>query len=535
VRFQDKLKKNSKEQLWKEYCGFLDLSMDEYMYIQHRLMDEQLRLWCNCGLGKSLLKGNVPKDVEEFRSTFPLTDYTDYAEILLAKRADMLPGEPVVWIQTTWEGGLRPIKLAPYTRGMLNTYKRNLVATAMLASGRFYGDFSFKKGDRILYGGAPLPYATGLIPSLLNEEIDINWLPDGNTNSGSFSERIKKGFEMAMNGGIDYFFAIGSVANYITENFGKSAGVSKKKTVHPIIAAKYLKAKYISRRDGRPITPGDIFRLKGMISAGTDAGCYKEILAKAWGITPIDLAAGTESTCIAVETWEQRGMVFFPDACFYEFIPESEMLRNLEDPSYTPITCLMDQVEAGESYELVISVLHGGAFMRYRIGDMYRCLSAGNGKLPRFTFLDRIPTVIDIAGFTRITESSINEVIRLSKLDIGDWLAKKEFDERGFPFLHMYIELPPRSQESDAITKQVLTEHLSVYFRYFDSDYHDLKKLLGMEPLRITILKYGTIAGYKASFGRPLPKINPSATDISRLLKYQAEFRIAPQEEVSTE
>ena len=151
------------------------------------------------------------------------------------------------------------------------------------------------------------------------------------------------------------------------------------------------------------------------------------------------------------------------------------MQRNLEDRSYTPITCLMDQVEAGESYELVISVLHGGAFMRYRIGDMYRCLSAGNGKLPRFTFLDRIPTVIDIAGFTRITESSINEVIRLSKLDIGDWLAKKEFDERGFPFLHMYIELPPSSQESDAITKQVLTEHLSVYFRYFDSDYHDLK------------------------------------------------------------
>ena len=255
------------------------------MYIQHRLMDEQLRLWCNCGLGKSLLKGNTPKNVDEFRSAFPLTDYSDYAEILLAKRADMLPGEPVVWIQTTWEGGLRPIKLAPYTRGMLDTYKRNLVATAMLASGRSHGDFSFKKGDRILYGGAPLPYATGLIPSLLNEEIDIAWLPDSNTNSGSFSERMKKGFEMAMNGGIDYFFAIGSVANYITENFGKSAGISKK-PVHPY--CRQIPESQIHKPPGRAsYHPGDIFHLKGMISAGTDANCYKKILAKAWGITPL--------------------------------------------------------------------------------------------------------------------------------------------------------------------------------------------------------------------------------------------------------
>ncbi|MFQ7173906.1 MAG: hypothetical protein ACLRQF_18705 [Thomasclavelia ramosa] len=26
------------------------------------------------------------------------------------------------------------------------------------------------------------------------------------------------------------------------------------------------------------------------------------------------------------------------------------------------------------SYELVISVLKGGAFMRYRVGDMYQCI-----------------------------------------------------------------------------------------------------------------------------------------------------------------
>lgn len=34
MRFQDKLGIETKKSLWKEYCGFLDLSMTEYMNIQ---------------------------------------------------------------------------------------------------------------------------------------------------------------------------------------------------------------------------------------------------------------------------------------------------------------------------------------------------------------------------------------------------------------------------------------------------------------------------------------------------------------------
>ena len=431
----------------------------------------------------------------------------------------MLCGEPAVWIQTTWEGGLRPIKLAPYTRSMLDTYRHNLLSTMMMASARKKGDFDLKRGDRILYGGAPLPYATGLMPSLFDEDINFTWLPDSNTNSDlSFSQRIKKGFA------VDFFFGIGSVANYITENFGKSSGGGHRGLrVSPGNAARYLRAKYISRRDGRPIVPGDVFRLKAFFFAGTDAKCYRDRLTRAWGIAPVELAAGTESTCIGAENWEHRGMVFFPDACFYEFIPEQEMRRNLEEPDYQPRTCLMDEIQAGETYELVISVLHGGAFMRYRIGDMYHCVSAGGGQLPRLTFVDRVPNVIDIAGFTRITVSSMQEVIRLSRLELGDWVLKKEFNQKEDPFLHMYLEIPPDAQSSEVVAKSVLTEHLSLYFKYFDSDYGDLKKLLNMEPLEITILKYGTIAAYEKRMGTRLPRINPGMLDIIGLLAQEAE------------
>jgi hypothetical protein len=219
-------------------------------------------------------------------------------------------------------------------------------------------------------------------------------------------------------------------------------------------------------------------------------------------------------------------MVFFPDSCFYEFVPESEMRRSLENEDYKPRTCLMNEVRAGESYELVISVFHGGAFMRYRIGDMYRCISTETGGLPHFTFIDRIPSIIDIAGFTRITEASIEEVISISKLNIGEWIAKKEFDGNGIPFLHMYLEFPPDAQGSDVTKKQGITEHLSVYFKYFDSDYNDLKKLLGMEPLVITILKYGTVSAYRQETGRTLPRLNPDSMDISELLKLQTKTHV---------
>lgn len=532
MRFDEKLKKVNHEQLWREYCGFLDMDLSEYMYIQRRLMEEQLHLWSSCGLGSKLLHGREPKTIDELREMLPLTTYADYADVLLPKRSEMLCDTPAVWIQTTWEGGLRPIKLAPYTREMLNRYRHNLISTVMMASAKEKGSFEVKKDFRVLYGGAPLPYTTGLMPSLFDEDLRLVWLPDSNSNSDlSFTQRIKKGFSMALSGGVDYFFAIGSVANYITENFGKSTGGSGGKTdISLRHAMRYLRAKYVSRRDGRPILPKDIFHLKAFFYGGTDARCYRDRLAAAWGIVPTEAILGTESTCLRAETWEHNGMVFFPDSCFYEFIPEEEMNHNLNDPSYRPRTCLMDEVATGQNYELVISVLHGGAFMRYRIGDVFQCVSTGRGELPRFAYMDRVPSVIDIAGFTRITEQSMKEVIRLSRLNLGEWALKKEFDEDNNPYLHLFVEIPPESLGEEVVVRQVLQQHLSVYFQYFDSDYSDLKKLLNMEPLQITILKSGTIVGYERERGHRIPRINPNLLDLQGLLKYQAHAYYPPRE-----
>lgn len=526
MKFREKLKKMSKQQLWDDYCGFLALKLSDYMYIQNRLMAEQIKLWSASGLGKKLLNGAEPKTIDEFRRAVPLTTYDDYASVLLRKDVSMLPGEPVTWIQTTWEGGLKPIKLAPYTRGMLDVYKHNAMTIMILAASTGDCEYDIKEGDTVLYGGAPLPYATGLLPSLMDEDVTLRWLPDTNEHSElSFSQRIKKGFEIAYKTDIKYIFGIGSVSNYITESFSKKGrSAPSGVTVSPRIAYRYMKAKYICRRDGRQMLPKDVFKIKGFVSTGTDASCYKEKLGKAWGKMPIEIAAGTESTCIGTETWEQNGMVLFPDACFYEFIPEEEMYKNINDPAYKPQTCLTDEVRKDRNYELVITVLKGGAFARYRIGDVYRCVSAGKtDALPRFEFVDRVPSVIDIAGFTRITEKSIAEVISMSKLGISAWIAKKEYTGDNCPYLRLYVEIDPRSAETDSVSKSILTEHLSVYFKHFDSDYDDLKKLLNIDPLQITVLKSGSIAARENELGHNIKRINPPELDIMPFAGARAE------------
>ena len=124
--------------------------------------------------------------------------------------------------------------------------------------------------------------------------------------------------------------------------------------------------------------PKDLFKLKGFMVAGTDNQCYKDDLEHLWGIRPMELFAGTEPSIIGTETWTRNGMYFFPDTCFYEFITEADMLKNYEDPDFIPKTYLMDEVIPGEKYELVLTVLKGGAFARYRCGDMYRCVGLEN-------------------------------------------------------------------------------------------------------------------------------------------------------------
>ena len=538
MTFEDKLRNQEYDRIWQEYCGFLELDMESYMNIQNRLLEEQMRLWCASPLGRKILKGRKPETIEQFRQMVPLTTYEDYADVLLLKKEEMLPDKPIIWIQTTWEGGKHPIKVAPYTSGMLQTYKNNVLTCMLLSTSTGKGKFDIEIGDTFLYALAPLPYTTGLIPLALTDEVDIEFLPPvSEAVNMTFSERNKRGFKMGLSKGIDFFFGLGSVAYYVSLSVAnlsegdKKGGSMLKKicSMSPAMTAKYIKAKKQCKKENRPLKPKDLFKLKGFLCAGTDNHCYKDDLEDLWGVRPVEVFSGTEPSCVGTETWNRNGLYFFPDACFYEFIPEEEMYRNIEDSSYVPKTVCMDQVVPGGVYEIALTVLKGGAFARYRVGDMYRCLGLTSKedetRIPRFQYIDRVPGIIDIAGFTRISENSIQNVILLSGLDAAGWVALKEFTaDKGRPYLHLYVELAPGAVTNRAVGRELLKEHLTIYFKYVDQDYNDLKRILGMDPLEVTILRCGTFAAYEKQSGKTLRHVNPSVHDVQELIKAQEAF-----------
>ena len=530
MSLSEQLQKQQYQEIWNQYCGFLDLNMEEYMNIQKRLMEEQISLWSSSTIGKTILKGKIPGNIEEFREMVPLTNYEDYADILLRKDGESLPGNPVIWIQTTWEGGKHPIKVAPYTRSMLDTFRNNVVACLLLATSQEKGKFSYEEGDKMLYGLAPLPYATGLLPLLLGEETDIRFLPEvKEAVNMSFSQRNKLGFKLALQKDVELFFGLGSVAYAVSQSLASSGAGSKDLAsllkCDPHMLYRMAKAKRLSKKENHPIRPKDLFGLKGFMVAGTDNRCYKDELEELWGIRPMEIFAGTEPSLIGTESWTRNGMYFFPDSCFYEFITEADMEKNEEDPSFVPHTLLMDEVIPGEIYELVLTVLKGGTFARYRCGDMYRCVGLSNRedgtRIPRFEYIDRVPSIIDIAGFTRISENGITSAIRLSGLPVHNWAAAKEFNENNRPFLHMYVEVEKGALAERAVSSEILKEILSTYFKYIDQDYRDLKKILGMDPLVVTILKCGSFGAYSEKYGKTLRHMNPSRRELAELIRMQ--------------
>ena len=57
MRFEKKLVSYTQREIWEEYCSFLDLSIEEYMEIQNRLLLEQIELMSKCELGQKIFKG----------------------------------------------------------------------------------------------------------------------------------------------------------------------------------------------------------------------------------------------------------------------------------------------------------------------------------------------------------------------------------------------------------------------------------------------------------------------------------------------
>ncbi len=523
------LRQGRREELWQRCCGFIDLSIEEFMAIQRRLLLEQIELLKNCELGRQVMRGAMPNDVDEFRKMVPLTTYADYVPYLPEKMEDALPLPPVVWQRTSGRSSQFTCKWVPITRRLAEEMAPTFLAILLFSICKDRGDFSLNENEKFLYILAPPPYASGAWARWGAQEFPFTFMPPlDEAEDMPFEERVQKGFQLALKEGMAILFGLSGILVSVGQRFsemGKGKDIDIMSFLsQPRVFLRLGKAFLRSKLARRPILPRDVWSLKGLIAGGTDTSVYREKIKYMWGRYPLDLYGCTESLILAMQTWDYRGMTFVPYFSFFEFIPEAEHLKMKEDPSYQPSTVLLDEVEPGQNYEIVCTNFHGGPFTRYRIGDLITITSLRNEELnidiPQMVFYSRAD---DIIIFTRVgvTEKIIWQAIENSGLNYVDWVAQKEIIAEE-PVLHLYLEMKEdsygREEEFTAkIDKQLKALQVEIF--QLDSD-------AGLSPLRLTLLPVGAFqeyiskqraAGAELAHLKP-PRMNPPDRVIETLL-----------------
>ncbi len=460
----DLLQQGRSEELWQMCCGYLKLSLEQFMTIQERLLLEQIKMLNGCTLGRKLLHGARPETVEEFREQVPLTTYDDYCPELSDKREAPLPADPAFWVHTSGRSGDQPCKWVPMTRAFADEMSRIMYGAGLISSCRDWGDTSrVNSRPNIVYTVAPRPYMSGTMAEMLGMQSPIHYLPSlEEAEELAFEDRIKLGFSQALSEGIDFFFGLSMVLVVVGNKFSQS---TNKVDIRPLLTRpkallRLAKGMAKSKLSRRSMLPKDIWSLKGILSSGLDSSVYRDKIKELWGKYPLDLYTGTEGGVIATQTWDYDSMTFVPSLNLLEFIPEDEHFKWRLDPEYQPKTVLLDEVEAGENYEIVISNFHGGALVRYRPGDMVRITSLRNESLgidiPQMAFERRADDLLDFV-FVRLTEKTVWQAIENTGIAYEDWIA---FKKDGQPVLSIYLELQNGYQGGEAEIAAAIREQI---------------------------------------------------------------------------
>ena len=540
------LRQGRNEELWQMCCGFLSLNLDQFMTIQKRLLLEQIELLNRCVLGKKIMRGAKPETVEEFREQVPLTTYADYCPELEERREDVLPAKPASWVHTSGRSGEYPCKWVPMTPAYSHELSILMYGIGNLANCEGWGDTSdIPECPRLVYTVAPRPYMSGAMASILAQQTPVDYLPAlEEAEDLSFEERVKLGFKQALSQGLDYFFGLSMVLVVVGNKFSQS---SDKVDIRPLLSQpkallRLTKGLLKSKLARRTMLPKDLWSVKGIISSGLDSWVYRDKIKELWGRYPLDTYVGTEGGIMATQTWDYDGMTFIPNLNFFEFILESEHFKWQLDHSYQPKTVLLDEVKAGENYEIVITNFHGGAMVRYRVGDIVRITSLRSEKLgidiPQMVFERRADDLLDFV-FIRLTEKTIWQAIENAGITYEDWTAYKE---AGAPVLRLFIELKDGYQGSDDDIARVIYEQIlnSDNDKNTASLIHDDFADMINFRVEVSLLPRGAFANYtsqRQAEGADLAHlkpahINPSDKVLSLLL---AKPEVAPKVRVGAE
>jgi hypothetical protein len=505
------------ERAWQRYCGFLDLSIGEFMQIQWRLMQEQFATARRSPLWQQMFPDAVrASDERQLLSSASLTSYDDYAPFLNSKSDDIL-GQPIVeWARTSGRGG--EAKWVPYTRDAYLQLGKAALANDVLASATKRGEVNIRPNDVMAYNLPSRPYLSGLSLAAVTEHFDFRCLPAlDETEQLSFQERNEAIFQRAMIDGIDILGSMTVVLVKMGEQFEQGVNNRKpfsRRMLDPRLLWRGLRARTRARREGRNyILPRDLWQPKGIICGGSDTALYRERIKAYWGVYPHETYGCTEAGILAVQAWDHEDMVFIPSAAFFEFIPVDAWAAERLQGVAPSETLRLDQLEVGHRYEVVVSNFHGGPFLRYRMNDLIEVTSLRNDtlgiNLPQFRFVGRSGDFIDLSGFAGlIDEHQLANAMSSGDVRIVDWVVCKEVVANR-PMLHLYTEVA----HDEAASSEQVAACVHGQLKRLNADYADVESMLGYVPLTVTMLAPGAFNRYikqKVEQGADLSHLKPA-------------------------
>jgi hypothetical protein len=501
----------TKAKLWQRYCGFLDLSINEFMDIQEELLIDQIDRVADSFLGKKIMGNRKPKSVKEFRRTVPLTTYEDYEPYLSEQEENVLGTKPALWCHTAGRRG--SFRWIPHSSEIVEKAVRSYLASCILASCSRKGEINIRPGFRLLTVVPPAPYTSGSIVLAFSKCFSSRIMPNPNElESTEFREAIKSGFQIAIKEGVDIIGTVASILVRMGEEFGQQARRRKLSAsmLHPKVMVRFLRGWLYSKWEGRTTLPKDLWRPKGIIMGGLDTDVYKGDVIHYWGSVPYELYAGTEGLIYAMQAWNKKGMIFLHDMVFLEFIPYEELLKFQDDKHYQPTTVLLDEVEEGKLYEVVITHFYGMPLLRYRLNDIVRIVATKDEEtgisLPQVAFQRRVGEVINLAALAHIDEKTLWKAIANTGVRYTDWVACKEYDQSQ-SFLRVYLELKEEREAAE------VANMIDAQLKIVDPDYRDIDSYLSLQPVRVTLLSPGTFQRYteeRRKEGVDLARLKPA-------------------------
>jgi hypothetical protein len=463
--------------LWSRVLGFLDWTPEQFLAFQDRLMARQLATVRRGRLGSQLIPSPLIHTARELRDAVPLTTYKDYAATLGERDETALPTAPHSWLLTTGrdDGGAKWIPLSREAHAQLGW---SVLGLFIAATAPDHGVIELPAFLRLLNMTAPSPYMSGSAVAAFAESglwQTLLYPPgDPDTDRQPFEVRMASAFEHAARDGVDIAVSYSSVLAGIGRTFGSRFG---------------------SELGSSAVLPRDVWKLRGIVAGGMDSMLFRAQIREQWGCDPLELFASTEGLFLGMQTWERDAISLIPYFNYFEFIPQGELEEEANSEGHQPDTRFLDELDGGEVYELVVTNLLGGAFVRYRTGELLRSLgeSSVSTRLPQFRYVGQRSELLEIAGFARLSEKVIDQAVAAAGVRCEGWIASKEA-HGGSPVVHLMIEpLQDVALPLDAVAA------IDTALGRLDDDWRDMRAILKLQAIRISRLAPGTLHRYAES------------------------------------